>query len=422
MQLPPNRSETAREPAPNAPSPQKTTTPARHAADAHDPAPGAQPLDLRQSTLDLSHYSLRFDRARPTRACAAPNAPGTGAKIRRPGPAPAALITECRSGRTPPEGKAPWRPGLVAPTGPLTRAATTSPLTDRRRSASPNVRPYHLRTRPPDHEITCRRQRRRGKSSVSAALVTPHPRLPLHVLMSAEAHRGEDPDRALALAHTPVQLQERAKPSDKSRVRALERDQQLVSERVASQAVRRATRTRRLQPWVLSSSRAARSMRSRRQRSLGARIRIAFSPLRTQRSSCEERPEARDVGRVRALHRDQQLVSERVASEAVRGADAHPSLQPSVLSSSRAACSRRSRSAARRSARSVSVSGVPMAASFRFAVPEEGPIPAPAARRRRAMLGSAVGPSQPGAIPRSPPARRRLAGVALAVCGRVRLL
>ena len=49
-------------------------------------------------------------------------------------------------------------------------------------------------------------------------------------------------------------------------------------------------------------------------------MRIAFSPLRTQRPSSSHAAEAGDVGGVRALEGDQQRVAERVAVEARAGA------------------------------------------------------------------------------------------------------
>src|SRR5438128_2007881 len=59
-------------------------------------------------------------------------------------------------------------------------------------------------------------------------------------LSVADAHRSEDANGALALAHAAVQLKERPKASDVARVGALQGDQQLVVKRVAREAVARA--------------------------------------------------------------------------------------------------------------------------------------------------------------------------------------
>ena len=71
---------------------------------------------------------------------------------------------------------------------------------------------------------------------------------------AADAHRGEDPDRALALSDAAVQLEERPEAGDVGRVRALHGDQELVAERVARRPLVARTRTQRCQPSELSSA------------------------------------------------------------------------------------------------------------------------------------------------------------------------
>src|ERR1039458_9027545 len=68
--------------------------------------------------------------------------------------------------------------------------------------------------------------RHRTKHS-SGRLLTLALRLPLTCVpvAVADAHRGEDADRALALADAPVQLQERPEPGNVGGVRSLHRDQ-----------------------------------------------------------------------------------------------------------------------------------------------------------------------------------------------------
>ena len=58
----------------------------------------------------------------------------------------------------------------------------------------------------------------------------------LVVVAAAVADGGEDADRLLALAHAAAELEPLAEAGDVGRVRALERDQQRVAQRVAVEA------------------------------------------------------------------------------------------------------------------------------------------------------------------------------------------